>query len=114
MNCLAFFPHFFFSYNLEVADGTSSSSIECVCVCVPFVTMKELSTYIKIAISLAVAYSFYPHDSSRQLPAFVSSPLTQLQQWFFETIRPRMERNVIAVPEAFMTTVTFDKNKQII
>ncbi|XP_057368505.1 gastric triacylglycerol lipase-like [Daphnia carinata] len=73
--------------------------------------MKELSTYVKIAISLAIAYSFYPHDSSRQLPAFVSSPLTQLQQWFYDVIRPRMERNVIAVPEVFMTTPEIIANR---
>ena len=74
--------------------------------------MKELSTFVKTVLSLTVVFSFYPHDTLRELYAY--NPLTQFQEWFFQTIKPRIERNFIPEPEAFMTSVTLDYELMII
>jgi hypothetical protein len=64
---------------------------------------KELSSFVKTLITLAIVFSLGPYDTLRELSPY--NPFAQLQEWFLQTIKPRMERNVVEIPEAFMTSV---------
>ncbi len=71
--------------------------------------MKELhSAFVKTVVSLTVVFSFYPPDNLRE---FLSpyNPVARLQEWFMQTIKPNIERNIFKEPETFMTTVTLLK-----
>ena len=68
--------------------------------------MTEVSTLVKCFITLTISYCFLTPEVQRVLlPHLITNPFSHLQQWFWQYIQPRIERNLVQVPEAFMSMV---------
>ena len=68
--------------------------------------MKEVSTLVKCFITLTIAYCFLIPEVQRVLlPHLIINPFSHLQPWLWQLIQPRIERNLVQTPEAFMSTV---------
>lgn len=69
--------------------------------------MKEVSSssLVQFVVTFTIVYCFLIPKTDKILPDFVTNPFGEIKQSFLNFIKPRIERNVIQAPEAFMTTV---------
>ena len=72
--------------------------------------MKQMNVVINILACAFIAYFFRAFRSEQPsdngfLNVNAFNPLEQVLSLFDDFLQPRLERNVISVPESFMTTV---------